>query len=253
MSIKSELNNMGRFYRLPHECTCGSEELSENVVDHNNKKIYRACSKCKDVKHAKYLLENAMESQVFIKIDSNETKWVRGVVTTIDTIIDAEWSDVIQVYAEGEIYHVGKESIQNIRKIRSNDTVHFQDNYWESLKSYCSMAIENFFPLSKDVIFDIKEKEKVIEVRDDREHYITIKVGVKENKTIASFIEVPCWCVFGIEGEAYGKSQSVIETVRTLVDTVQNRQKDLYFLDLLESEFADTLGSEQEIPEDFIF
>ena len=159
-----------------------------------------------------------------------------------------EWA-----YAEGEIYHVGKESIQNIRKIRSNDTVHFQDNYWESLKSYCSMAIENFFPLSKDVIFDIKEKEKVIEVRDDREHYITIKVGVKENKTIASFIEVPCWCVFGIEGEAYGKSQSVIETVRTLVDAVQNRQKDLYFLDLLESEFADTLGSEQEIPEDFIF
>ena len=120
-----------------------------------------------------------MDSQVFIKIDSNETKWVRGVVTTIDTIIDAEWSDIIQVYAEGEIYHVGKESIQNIRKIRSNDTVHFQDNYWESLKSYCSMAIENFFPLSKDVIFDIKEKEKVIEVRDDREHYITIKVGVK--------------------------------------------------------------------------
>ena len=49
------LNNMGRFYRRPHECDCGSEELSDNIVDHKNETMYRACYKCKEMKRAKYL------------------------------------------------------------------------------------------------------------------------------------------------------------------------------------------------------
>ena len=55
MSIRSMLNNMGRFYRRPHECDCGSEELSDNIVDHKNETMYRACYKCKEMKRAKYL------------------------------------------------------------------------------------------------------------------------------------------------------------------------------------------------------
>ena len=55
MNIRSRLNALGKFYRKPHECDCGSEELSDNIVDHKNETIYRACYKCKDMKRAKYL------------------------------------------------------------------------------------------------------------------------------------------------------------------------------------------------------
>lgn len=115
----------------------------------------------------------------------------------------------------------------------------FANKNWESLKNYCTNALEKFFP---ECSLSFNEEEKSISLQGDYLPEIHICPGIEEVESIARFFETPAWSImyFATVPATYhepedvdeihcGNARSSVHAAKILIDTVWKLKTEDYW------------------------
>lgn len=176
-----------------------------------------------------------MKIKAFVQIGlMRQPKWLKG------TLVKREEKNST-VSVSGQTLTVENHNVKEFRELSYKDGLceqleNFKNQNWEELKTVVTDAVAKFFP---DQILRSDEDEKILYVGPDDD--LSIGVGTVERKTIASFIEEPCWTVTlykmiysyseppDAEEINCGDSTTTIGIARILVDTLWRFKTDEYF------------------------